>query len=99
MNGRFDCSLRKSLIVYGVHQVAKTDLKPSTVLPCIILATSADNVSFGQVKGSYHKLKIKDTPEGASPGQLCVVEIAKSTSEKTVGTFVEWVDSSKDDGG
>jgi len=74
-------------------------LKPSVRLPCIILATSADNVSFGQVKGSYHKLKIKDTPEGATAGQLCVVEIAKVTTEKVVSTFVEWVDSSKNDGG
>jgi len=26
-NTRFNCSLRKSLNVYGVHQVAKNDLK------------------------------------------------------------------------
>ncbi len=76
-NTRFDCSLRKSLVVYGVHQVARNELKPSTKVPCIILATSADNVSFGQVKGSYHKLKIKDTPEGATAGQICQVEISK----------------------
>ena len=41
-NSRFDCSLRRSLIVYGVHQVNKSELKPSTQLPCLILATSAD---------------------------------------------------------
>ena len=99
VNGRFDCSLRKSLIVYGVHQVSKNDLKPSTRIACLILATSADNVSFGQVKGSYHKLKIKETPSGATPGQLCMVEIAKATSDKIVSTFVEWIDTSADDGG
>ena len=54
-------------------------------------------MSFGQVKGSYHKLKIKDTPENATPGQLCTVEIAKVTQEKVVSTFVEWVEA--DDGG
>lgn len=93
-NTRFDCSLRRSLIVYGVHQVTKAELKPQTRLPCLILATSADNVSFGQVKGSYHKLKIKDTPAGAQPGQLCLVEISKATSEKIVANFIEMVDSS-----
>ena len=67
-NTRFDCSLRKSLIVYGVHQVTKADLKPNVSLPCLILATSADGVAFGQVKGSYHKLKIKGTPESAQAG-------------------------------
>ena len=64
-NTRFNCSLRKSLIVYGVHQVAKNDLKAQTRISCLILAKSADGVAFGQVKGSYHKLKIKGTPEGA----------------------------------
>ena len=67
-NTRFDCSLRKSLIVYGVHQVAKADLKAQTQLSCLILATSADGVAFGQVKGSYHKLKIKETPDEATAG-------------------------------
>ena len=87
---RFDCSLRKSLIVYGVHQVAKSDLKPQTRISCLILATSADGVAFGQVKGSYHKLKIKETPESALPGQLCQVELSKVTSDKISGTFIEF---------
>ena len=70
-NTRFDCSLRKSLVVYGVHQVAKSDLKTGAKLSCLILAKSTDGVAFGQVKGSYYKLKIKETPEDATSGQLC----------------------------
>ena len=93
---RFDCSLRKSLIVYGVHQVQKKDLQPSTRINCLILATSADGVSFGQVKGSYHKLKIKGTPEGASAGQLCLVELTKIEMSKITANFIEFADDSYD---
>ena len=93
-NTRFDCSLRKSLVVYGVHQVSRGSLKPTVKVPCLILATSADNVSFGQVKGSYHKLKIKETPAKAQAGQICQVEISKVEKDKIVGKFVEWVDTS-----
>lgn len=60
------------------------------------MAISADGVAFGQVKGSYHKLKIKETPESASPGQLCQVEIVKITSDKISGTFIEFDDDSFD---
>ena len=67
-NTRFDCSVRRSLIVFGVHQVQKKDLKPDLKLSCIILAAASDGVAFAQVKGSYHKLKIKGTPEEAVPG-------------------------------
>ena len=95
-NTRFDCSLRKSLIVYGVHQVAKNDLKAKAHISCLILAITADGVAFGQVKGSYHKLKIKGMPEGTSPGQLCLVELTKITSDKISGTFVEFDEESAD---
>lgn len=95
-NTRFDCSLRKSLVVYGVHQVAKNDLKAGAKLSCLVLATSTDGVAFGQVKGSYYKLKIKETPEEATPGQLCQVELLKATSEKTTGRFLEFDDASFD---
>ena len=93
---RFDCSSRKSLVVYGVHQVAKRDLQPKVQINCLILATSADGVSFGQVKGSYHKLKIKNTPETATPGQLCLVELTKIETSKTTGTFISFDDESED---
>ena len=95
-NTRFDCSVRRSLIVFGVHQVQKKDLKPDLKLSCIILAAASDGVAFAQVKGSYHKLKIKGTPEEAVPGQLCIVEIKKVTTEKIVGDFVEFDNESFD---
>ena len=43
-----------------------------------------------QLKLVYHKLKIKDIPDGTSPGQLCVVELTKITSDKMSGSFVEF---------
>lgn len=89
-NTKFNCSLRKSLVVYGVHLVAKSDMKPQARLPCLILATSSDGISFGQLKGSYHKLKIKGTPAAGTAGQLCLVEIAKVAQDKIVGNFIEW---------
>jgi len=63
------------------------------------LATSADGVAFGQVKGSYHKLKIKGCPESATPGQLCMVELGKVTKEKISGSFVEFDNESFDGAG
>ena len=96
-NTRFDCSLRKSLIVYGVHQVTKSDLKTKARISCLILAITADGVAFGQVKGSYHKLKIKDIPDGTSPGQLCLVELTKIESAKISGAFVEFDEENVDE--
>ena len=79
--------------------MSKNDLKAQSKISCIILATSADGVAFGQVKGSYHKLKIKGTPESATPGQLCIVELNKVTKEKITGDFVEFDNESFDGAG
>ena len=38
-------------------------------------------------------MKIKETPEEASPGQLCMVELSKVASDKLVGTFLNWVNT------
>ena len=51
------------------------------------MALSADGVAFGQLKGSYHKLKIKNVPNLISVGSLCQVELTKVTKEKVVGDF------------
>ena len=45
-NTRFNCSLRRSLLLYGVNQVRKADIKANMQLSCVVLATSADGVSF-----------------------------------------------------
>ena len=86
---RFNCSLRRSLVVYGVHQVNRSELKAQTKICAIVLALSTDRVAFGQLKGSYHKLKIKNVPNLVSVGSLCQVELTKVTKEKLVGDFKE----------
>lgn len=91
-NTRFNCSLRRSLVVYGVHQINRSGLKPQSQVTALILALSADGVAFGQLKGSYHKMKIKQVPEHASVGRLCQVELTKVTKDKLVGEFQSFVE-------
>ena len=55
-------------------------------MTAIILA-QAEGVSFGQLKGSYHKLKIKGAPAG-NVGSLCEVNLTKVTKEKIVGDYL-----------
>ena len=70
-NTRFHFSLRKSLVVYGVGQVDKTQLSEGQEISAIILAHAADNVAFGQIKGSYYKLKVKQYPGDKATGVVC----------------------------
>jgi len=65
--------MRKSLVVYGVGQVVRAELSTGQEVSAIILAHAAENVAFGQIKGSYYKLKVKDFPATAdkSTGILC----------------------------
>ena len=91
-NTRFNCSLRRSLVVYGVHQVNRNELKPQAQVTALILALSADGVAFGQLKGSYHKMKIKNVPDSTTLGSLCQVDLTKVTKEKIVGDFKQFVD-------
>ena len=85
--GRMDCSFRRSIVLYGVHSLRRSDLKPSSSVECLILATSADGVSFAQIKGTYLKLKLKGTPNNARPGQLCNAVISKVEKDKIVADF------------
>lgn len=44
-NTRFNGSFRRSLVVYGVHQISKNDLKPDLVTTAFVLAL-ADGAAF-----------------------------------------------------
>lgn len=55
---RFNVTLRRSLVVFGTNAVEKSTLQEDAQVECIVLAI-ADGKLFAQVKGSYHKLKIK----------------------------------------
>ena len=66
-NTRFSLSLRRSLVVYGVHQINRNSLEAEQEFSCIVLAKAADSLAFGQFKGSYHKLKIKNVPTSSVP--------------------------------
>jgi hypothetical protein len=81
--------MRKSLVVYGVGQVVRSELTTGQEVPAIILAHAADNVAFAQIKGSFYKLKVKEFPSSAdkSTGILCQCKLTKVTKEKIVGEF------------
>lgn len=55
----------------------------------MVLAIAGDKI-FAQVKGSYHKLKIKDAPKGAlKVGDLAIVTLKKVTKQKISGSFTK----------
>jgi len=90
-NTRFNCSLRRSLVVYGVHQVNRKELRTNSQVTALILAMSTEE-AFGQLKGSYHKLKIKNVPEGTKVASIVTATVTKVNSEKIVADFKELVD-------
>lgn len=84
---RFHASLRHSLVVYGVDQIDFTQLKQEQEVSAIVLAV-ADGVAFGQIKGSYYKLKIKDVPSTITTGTVCSVKLQKVIKDKLTATYV-----------
>ena len=48
--------------------------------------------AFGQLKGSYHKLKIKNVPDNTAVASLCTATVTKVTKDKIVAEFNELVD-------
>ena len=73
---RFNASLRKSLVLFGVHQVNRNSLKVDDMHTCFVLATSSD-VVFAQLKGSYLKLKVYGSPKSTTVGSLIEVKLTK----------------------
>ena len=55
---------------------------------CVVLATSADGVSFAQLKGSYYKLKVKNTPPEITRSAIISVMINKVQPDKIIGEFL-----------
>jgi len=95
---RFSVSLRRSLVVYGVHQIDRKSLEPEQEFTTIILAKAADSIAFAQFKGSYHKLKVKNAPTGSvGIGALIQVKLTKVDKDKVVGEYVSMTDSEKTD--
>lgn len=85
---RYNLSLRKSLVVFGTNAIDKNSLAVGGQVECMVLAI-ADGSIFAQIKGSYHKLKIKDAPKGAlKVGDLAIVTLKKVTKQKISGSFV-----------
>ena len=69
-----------------MHQVDRSSLAIDQQVSAIVLAM-AEGALFGQLKGSYHKLKIKGAPAGLSIGSICNVKLTKVSREKMVGDF------------
>ena len=55
----------------------------------------AEGKAFGQIKGSYIKLKVKSPPSSVKVGDHVVASLSKVTPEKLSATFVSKV-SEKD---
>ena len=55
----FHFSMRKSIVTYGCNQLDRDNLKEGNVVECIILSI-VDGKAFGQIKGTYLKIKVKD---------------------------------------
>lgn len=58
---RFNVTLRKSLVVYGVNAIERDSLSEGTEVQCIVVALLEGGVkAFAQIKGSYLKVKVKE---------------------------------------
>lgn len=87
---RFHLSLRRSLVIHGVGQISRASLEVEQEHTVIVLALTADAVCFGQIKGSYHKLKVKGAPtKSLKIGDLCQVKLTKIEKTKLVGEFIQ----------
>ena len=73
---RFNASLRRSLVTYGVHSVNKNTLKAGQQFAVFVLAVAQEQV-FGQIKGSYLKVTVKGCPKGTAIGSLVEVNLTK----------------------
>lgn len=87
---RFSLSLRKSLVIYGVGQITRSKLEVEQEHSVVVLAMAADAVCFAQIKGSYHKLKVKGAPtKTLKVGDLCQVKLTKVQKDKLVAEFIQ----------
>ena len=90
---RFDLSLRDSLVVHGVGQITRGSLEVGQEHTVVVLAIAADAVCFAQIKGSYHKLKVKNAPtKSLAIGEQCQVKLSTIQKDKLVSEFVTMSD-------
>lgn len=85
---RFNATLRKSLVLYGVGLLNRNQLKVGDQHTAFVLAIASD-VIFGQLNGSYLKLKIKGAPKKAQVGSLLDVKLTKTEPENIKADFIQ----------
>ena len=86
---RFNLTLRRSLVVYGVNVVQRDQLTEGSQVECIVVAVvEGGNKAFAQIKGSYLKLKVKELKAGqVTEGDNIIVKLMKVTKQKITGSF------------
>jgi hypothetical protein len=72
---RFHCSLRKSVVVYGINAMQRDDIEVGKQLEAIII-TVLEGKAYGQIKGSYNKIKVKEG-KGIKEGDIVIVTVKK----------------------
>ena len=85
---RFHFSTRQSLVVFGVGCVDRAKLAVDDEVEAIIMAV-ADGKAFGQIKGSYIKLKVKNG--SVKVGAHVVAKLTKVTKDKISSNFMKVV--------
>jgi hypothetical protein len=62
---RFNVTLRRSLVVYGVNVVKREELVEGNQIECTVASLIEDNTkAIAQIKGSYLKIKVKEFKVG-----------------------------------
>jgi len=84
---RFNATLRRSLVVFGVGQVTKNQLKPQEPITAFVLAV-AKQTAFAQVKGSYLKVTVTGAPSTCMVGSLIEVKLTKVSAEAIKGDYL-----------
>ena len=86
---RFNITLRKSLVVFGVNVVSRDSLTEGAQVPCTIAAViEGGSKAFAQIKGSYLKVKVKQLKPGqVTEGDNIIVKLLKVTKQKITGTL------------
>lgn len=84
---RFNATLRKSLVMYGVGHINKNSLKAGQEYSALVLATS-NQVVFAQLKGSYLKVEASGCPKNTEVGQMLKVKLEKVKVDSITAKFV-----------
>lgn len=78
---RYNATLRKSLVVFGVNVVSRDTLTDGAQVECTVEAVIEDGTkAFAQIQGSYLKVKVKKLTSGqVSLGDSIAVTLVKVT--------------------